>query len=189
MLQPRAVQSRVRAVRFSCPGKHLQSLAAQSNITRARSMLCGRHAPSHAGQGNTLGACCCRTCRRLWPLREVWTSSGSALLSDAPSPPREEQTPGTGCHEATPGRADRSAPDTRPAGAGDGPPPTPHPRRKSVAFMRRTGERPRRCRARPSRADGTTSGPAAVHRHQAQPPAPVAPAPRAPPSRTRSAHH
>jgi len=51
------------------------------------------------------------------------------------------------------------------------------------------GERPRRGRARPSRAGGTTSGPAAVHRHQAQPPAPVAPAPRAPPSRTRSAHH
>jgi hypothetical protein len=38
---------------------------AQSNNTRARSMLCGRHAPSHAGHGNTLGASCCRTCRRL----------------------------------------------------------------------------------------------------------------------------
>jgi hypothetical protein len=39
--------------------------AAQSNLTRARSMLCGRHAPSHAGHRNTLGASCCRTCRRL----------------------------------------------------------------------------------------------------------------------------
>ncbi len=54
-------------------------------------------------------------------------ASGSALLSDAPPPPREEQTQRAGGHAATLGRADRRAPDTRPAGAGDGPPPTPHP--------------------------------------------------------------
>ena len=57
-------------------------------------------------------------------------SSGSALLSDAPPPPREEQTLRAGGHALTPGRADRRAPDTRPAGAGDGPAPTPHPQRK-----------------------------------------------------------
>ncbi len=57
-------------------------------------------------------------------------SSGSALLSDAPPPPREEQTLRAGGHALTPGRADRRAPDTRPAGAGDGPAPTPHPRQK-----------------------------------------------------------
>jgi len=49
-------------------------------------------------------------------------SSGSVLLSDAPPLPREEQTPQAGGHAGTPGRADRRDPDTRPAGAGDGPP-------------------------------------------------------------------
>ena len=45
---------------------------------------------------------------------------------------------------------------------------------------RQAGERPRPGRARQIRADGTISGPAAGYRDQAQPPAPAAPARRAP---------
>jgi hypothetical protein len=62
--------------------------------------------------------------------------------------------------------------------------PSPTRRHSTEAGQRAT----LRGRARRSRAYGTTSGPAADHCDQAQPPAPAAPALGASPSRTRSAH-
>ena len=80
--------------------------------------------------------------------------------------------------------------DTAPR-AGHRPPPPrapgPRPRVTAPPSMghrpektRQVGERPRPARARQIRADGTISGPAAGYRDQAQPPAPAAPARRAP---------
>jgi len=96
-------------------------------------------------------------------------SSGSALLSDAPPLPSEEQTPQAGVHAGTPGTADRRDPDTRPAGTGDGPPPPPPPteidptpegaRRRPTAPARSKAE-PRTCTAaRPPASAATRSRP------------------------------
>ena len=145
-------------------------VAAQSNITRARSMLCGRHAPSHAGQGNTLGASCCRTCRRLCakygrPLEVPCCRTRRRRRARN----RLRERDATRRRRAVPTAAPRTRAPPAPATARPPPPPPTEIRRIYEADRRATPARPRA--PKPSRWND--------QRPRSRPPPPgAAPSPR-----------
>ena len=118
--------------------------------------------------------------------RPRWTRlSSSNRLRSRSSPPDEDRgrsSPRNRRRPARrhrPGRRSPSAPAARSRPSAPGYRPALHGHRPEKK-RGRPAERPRPARARRIRADGTISGPAAGYRDQAQPPAPAAPARRAP---------